>query len=220
MNELDLVEQVADQYRRDGYSVVIRPPAAERPPFLANLEVDLIAKRPNENVVVEVKNGEGTNRRAEIEVGYLASLVSDEPGWRFDLVRLNPPPDSYEFVRRGEERTESEIRSMAAEARQLVQLKMVEPALLMAWAAFEAAMRQAALREAIPLDRTAPQFVLSTVTTEGLISKEEYEIARQAMRSRNAIAHGLKEQLDHDLPIAIAEITEHLLDGEPAAAKS
>jgi hypothetical protein len=52
-----------------------------------------------------------------------------------------------------------------------------------------------------------------------LISKEEYEIARQAMRSRNAIAHGLKDQLDGDLPIAIAEITEHLLDGQPATTQ-
>jgi len=219
MNTPDLVEQVADQYRRDGYVVLIRPSAAERPPFLANLEVDLIAKRANENVVVEVKNGAGTNRRAEIEVGYLASVVNDEPGWRFDLVRLNSSPDSDEFVRQGEERSEVEIRAMASEARQLVQLKMLEPALLVAWAAFEAAMRQAAHREGIPLDRKAPQFVLSTVTIEGLISKEEYEIARQAMRSRNAIAHGLKDQLDSDLPIAIAEITEHLLDGQPAATQ-
>ncbi|HEX5104117.1 MAG TPA: hypothetical protein VFV87_09920 [Pirellulaceae bacterium] len=213
MKEEQLLLQIAQQYRQDGYTVWLRPAGNERPPFLANFDVDMIAARGNENVVVEVREA-GTNGEASARLGYLASIVNAEPNWRFDVVV--PGEDAS---RMGEERNATEIRALMAEAQQLVGLGMLEPALLVAWAALEAAMREAAKREGIPLEERNPQFVLTTIFAEGLVSREDYEIVRQTMRTRNGVAHGLKErQLSSDIPSALIQIAERLLNSQPAAS--
>jgi hypothetical protein len=210
------IERVAEQYRREGYDVIEKPAPADRPEFAREFEIDLLARRANDQVVIAIR--QRNELKDDVKVLHLAGVVNATPGWRFDLVMLSEQewPDS--IGQEARERSAGEIRDLASQARQLVTLNMLEPACLLAWSALEAAMRDAAKREGIVLDEKGPRFVLNTIVANGLMSRDDYEIARQAMQIRNSIAHGLKDrQLDQDIPLAVADIAEQLLDGEPVA---
>src|SRR4051794_40500240 len=82
-------EKVAQRYRDEGYGVVVKPQTDLVPPFLAGFQPDLIATRGNESVVVEIK----TNRidlSNNPTITRLAEVVNGQPGWRLDVVVLEP----------------------------------------------------------------------------------------------------------------------------------
>ena len=85
----DRLKRLRRRYRDEGYDVIIRPRKEEVPPFLADYQVDMVATRGNEGVVVEIKP-----RRIDLsnnpQVTYMASVVNAQPGWKFDLVILEP----------------------------------------------------------------------------------------------------------------------------------
>jgi hypothetical protein len=80
------LERLAKQYRDEGYEVMIRPGPVERPDFLQGFEIDLLAKRPDVTVVVEVK----WSADAEVNQALrsLSEVLKDRPGYRFDFVSL------------------------------------------------------------------------------------------------------------------------------------
>ena len=87
--EQETLERVAQRYRDEGYQVVVRPAAEQIPPFIADFEPDLIAIRGNESVIVEIK----VNRMdlsSDHQISHLAEIVNSRPGWRLDLVVLEP----------------------------------------------------------------------------------------------------------------------------------
>lgn len=48
--------KIAEQYRNQGYEVVFQPSPEDLPDFLKNFRPDLLARRENEAVIVEVKS--------------------------------------------------------------------------------------------------------------------------------------------------------------------
>ena len=83
------LQRVAKQYEDEGYAVTIRPDADKLPPFAKGFAVDLLATRARENVLVSVKRD-----RAELEadpkVSRQAEVAGAQPGWRYDVVILEP----------------------------------------------------------------------------------------------------------------------------------
>ena len=57
--ELATLDQVAQQYRDEGYEVVLEPRGDALPPFLDGFQPDLIARRGHEGVVAEVASKRG-----------------------------------------------------------------------------------------------------------------------------------------------------------------
>src|SRR5258708_5581972 len=96
------LNQVAEKYRSEGYNVLMRPNREHRPAFAANEELDILAYKGDEKVVVAVKV-DREDLRDDPTLGDLAEVVNHQPGWRFDLVVLNanrridpPPPEATE----------------------------------------------------------------------------------------------------------------------------
>lgn len=54
-NEHELLSEVANQYRSQGYQVFVEPRVEGLPDFLREFRPDLVARGKKENVVVEVK---------------------------------------------------------------------------------------------------------------------------------------------------------------------
>lgn len=74
-------------------------------------------------------------------------------------------------------------------------------------------MRQIANKHAIPLEIKSPSFVLKTLYAEGLLSRSDYERLREALHTRNAVAHGLKiPELRPEFPEFLIEVARRLLD--------
>ena len=203
------LEQVAQQYRDRGYDVVLQPKRPELPAPISKLHPDLLARKDDDIVVVEVKTRESL--RSKPLASELAKAVRSQPGWRFELIIANPEQDVFLPV--GTQLLEEqEVAQRLAEARALLDKGHLEAALLLAWSAAEAAMRLIAEREGIVLERQNPPFLLKQLATEGVLSREAYSKLWELMELRNAVAHGHRPpQLDPALIEGLAELATRLM---------
>jgi hypothetical protein len=219
MNNEDALNQVAQRYRNEGYDVVLHPNGDAVPGFAGNYRLDLIATRPGEKVVVQVKKN-----RAELEhdsnASKLAELVNAQPGWRFDLVLVEPESTTEKALEKGVEPTEDEILEMISDAERLAQGGSLAPAYVFVWGALEAAMRNA--HDSFePHGRTAPSELIRMLYSNGLLSEEEFVTLRDSFDLRSQIVHGMKVSPQRFSAVSvekIAGIARRILSGNEKTA--
>ena len=185
MSARDVLTNVADQYRKEGYDVVVAPAAEQLPGALADLGVDLVAHRGNERVAVRVK---GRHELYDLQPPPDARALPQ--GWSLDLV-VYPPAASEEIARNGAPETPEYARTLIEEAEQLLQAGALRASFLIAWSAAEAAMRGAVRRAGLALEPETPRFVLKTAYSNGITSRDDYDRLQRGLDLRNRIAHGL-----------------------------
>lgn len=181
-SEREFLEAIAQQYRADGYEVVVEP-KSELPASLSGLHPDLLAKRGSERVVVGLKR-----RIANPNLRRLAEAVGREPGWRFDLVIYEP---ALEDPRRPIKK--ERIKAALKDAERIAELNQLQIGLLAVSSAFEAAAMFALQKHGVERMPNAAD-LLKTLTSEGLITDAEYNILAEISRLRNRVAHGALEQ--------------------------
>ena len=180
------LHDIAEDYKQRGYKVYVSPPAKRLPRFLSRFSPDIVAEGPNESVVVEVKS---TARLRGTEYWkQLYSAVQQHPGWRLELVIDNvwnrPTPKTI---------NERQIEDRLQEGHRLTEQGMLAASLLITWAALEAAMRLASKNNEVELPDFRPQTLISRLYSDGLLERKEYDFLLDAMRVRNAVAHGFHE---------------------------
>lgn len=185
----ELARQVAEDYRNKGYEVTLQPGPDQLPPSLSDYQPDLLARKGDETVVVEIKSRPTSRREPPLES--LAKAVRALPGWRLELL-LAEPDIAFPLPERTLPWSEREAGGALDEAEQLLKAGYAEAALLMAWAGTEAALRLVAEREGVKAERNEANFLLNRLTAEGVLGHREYQVLRGALSLRNAIAHGLK----------------------------
>ncbi len=206
--ERAFLDNVARQYRDEGYQVEAEPDPVRLPPFLKNYRPDIVATRNGENVVVQVKRKAG-----EANLRELAEVVASQPGWRFDLVLYEP-----EEVARDEISSDKTIRATLDEARRLHSSHQSSAGLLLAWSAFEAATRIAFERHGIERF-PRPADLLKNLVFEDLISEEEFNSLVEIGRLRNRVAHGALElPIPREALDRLSELAQRLLGGPSAEA--
>src|SRR5262245_62152554 len=81
--------EVANNYRGEGYRVILHPGPDDLPPFLRTFRIGLIALKDDEKAVVEVKlRTEDIGKDPQILD--LGRAIEAHPDWQLDLVVLNP----------------------------------------------------------------------------------------------------------------------------------
>lgn len=191
-----IVSELLNKYKKLGYQVETEPSE--------NIKVggteyrpDLVAKRGDETLVIEVKI---SGIKDEPRWAEIASTINARPGWRFILV-LASRGKSEEYV----PPNESELRKQIDEARRTIAISS-SAAFLLSWALFEAVARLALFRISRSQEKGSPASLVSAVASIGLISPvEEIALVRIAAR-RNRVAHG-----DILVKVETADI-EQLLD--------
>jgi hypothetical protein len=213
--EKQRVGVLAEEYRSKGYEVIIEPSSDQLPEFLSGYRPDLLVRKGNEAVIVEVKSRSSLTQNSEIRD--LARLVHGAPGWNFELVvigeegRVNTPEEAVPLAR-------EEILQRLQESERLLDAGAVEAAVLVAWSASEAAVRLLATEEGLALDRPTAMFVIKQAVMNGVILREDYNFFERAMKYRNALAHGYKvPNLDPMLVKDLIGTTKHILEDQPAA---
>lgn len=193
------VEQIANEYKDKGYEVVVEPEVRQLPGPLAGFRPDLVVRRGDEVVVIEVKS------RASLgdpRLQALAEAVRSQPGWRFELVLLRPelgPPGTREWTDADVMHTLSQVETLLGSGHQ-------EAALLLAWSAAEAALRLLAHKERLELEREDAPYLLKLLVSRAALTRAQYDLLWDVLQSRNAVAHGLKPpELD---PAKIADLTK------------
>lgn len=211
------LDSVVQSYKRQGYSVEVRPRGASLPAFAKDFGVDLLARRGDENVLVAVKK----NRDAvagDAAIKRYAESTENQPGWRFDLVILE-----------GQERNEFQgARELAAQdmlallthADRLVELGFVNEAIITAWSALESSMRLRLRADGESAGYgTPPRQMLNELYSSGALSEEEFRRVESLFRLRNEIVHGFKPTAAEPGIVAfVAELTRRLVDeSQPVA---
>ncbi len=79
------IEQIAEEYTQKGYQV-------SKEEKLGKYEADLIARKGNENVVIEVKAGKLTPEKRK-QIANLADYINSLGGYKFRVVVATPPKE-------------------------------------------------------------------------------------------------------------------------------
>lgn len=114
--ERERLLKLAEEYRQKGYEVLLSPKPEELPDFLKGYRLDMIVRRGEEAVVIEVKSRPSITSAQYLQG--LAQAVEEHPGWRVELVMTNPEDTPYSAKVEGY-LTEHEIESQLQVAREL-----------------------------------------------------------------------------------------------------
>lgn len=177
------VQEVAREYRTKGYEVIVE--AAQLPEPLARFRPDVVARKGDEVVVIEVKP---RGSLTDPELQELAKAVRAQPGWRFELIVLKPepgPPGTTAW-------TAEDVVDALRQVETILNSGHPEAALLLAWSAAEATLRILAEQEGLVLERHDAPYLVRMLVTRAVITREQYDHLWQALDLRNAVAHGLK----------------------------
>jgi hypothetical protein len=179
------VEQIAQEYKDKGYEVLVEPEAEKLPGSLASFRPDLVVRRGDEVVVIEVKS------RASLgdpQLQQLAEAVRRQPGWRFELVLLKPeagPPGTKEW-------NAEDIAHNLDQVETLLRSAQEEAALLLAWSTAEATLRLLTHKERLILERVDAPYLLKLLVTRAVITRDQHDLIWEVLQLRNAVAHGFK----------------------------
>jgi hypothetical protein len=203
--EAQLIAKVADDYRRQGYTVVVLPTDGALPQFLEGFRPDLIAQRPDDNVVVEIKTGTRTSIAERLRE--VVERVNREPGWRFSLVLADP--DHSDSLVGAKPSTVQQLRERVVHAETLQRAGHREAGFVLLWSAIEGLLRLIASRAALPLENLPPSTLLRELYSAGEISREHYDRLTRLLPIRNRLVHGLApetplSEADDLLPVVAA----------------
>lgn len=201
--ERQRITELADEYRRRGYSVTIEPRSDEVPAFISPYRPDLIAKGPNETVIIEVKAG----TRTPVDLASVAAAVNSRPGWRFEVVLVDTGRvESSDLL------PIEQLEKTLDEVQRLLGSDLQTAAFVLLWSATEGAMRHAARRNSIEPDRE-PLRLIRQLTSHGLITQAELQMLERSLSVRNQVAHGFEAgTLEPALIQQLFSFTRRLLD--------
>lgn len=190
MNLEERLNQVADRYRSQGYQVVVRPSPDALPPFGKDFRVEILATRPDGNVLATAKKSL-SDLQADPEVPRYAEVTGKQPGWRFDVLVLGPDPQAMLGKRDAKESSVEEIRRSLDEAERMFRAGFVPQSVLAAWAALESAMRHRLRAQGSEAGwGTSPRTMLNELVSVGILSNSDFKDLEGLFQLRNVIVHG------------------------------
>ena len=193
--ESRVIAKVAEDYRRRGYEVEVKPEGSSLPEFLGGFQPDLIARSPDESVVVEVKVG--TRTSAAERFRDIAERVGRQPGWRFSLVFVSP--DEPDQISEDQPAPLALLQQRIQNAEALLQTGQAEAAFLLLWSALEGILRLLGQRADLPLENLPPSTLIRELYSAGEISMEHFEDLMRLLPIRNRLVHGFGGQASLDV---------------------
>jgi uncharacterized protein YutE (UPF0331/DUF86 family) len=180
-SEAVVIESLLPRYRAEGFDVYVNPSPSILPPFMQSYRPDAIALKEDKKIAIEVV---GSAASSEPKIKALRSLFADHDDWELRVFYASPN-ESNKLL---------EIASIPAineSIQRVVDLRAAGhllPALVMAWATFEAVGR-ALLPNQFQRPQT-PARLVEVLGSEGYITPEEADTLRAASQIRNAVVHG------------------------------
>lgn len=190
--EVAVLESIVPQLEAEGFDVYTHPTRHILPPFMGDQSPDAIALRHDKKLAIEIV-GEGPSSKARLEK--LRNVFSGHRDWELRVYWARPATIPQPIEGASRETIEQSIRGveeLAAEGR-------TGPALLMAWATFEA-LGRALLPEKFVRPQT-PERLVEVLAAEGHVTPGEADLLRRLGKGRNQPIHG-----GFHLPVAEPDI--------------
>lgn len=188
VQELRALQEIAEEYQRLGYTVIVEPPATLIPAFLGDYRPELLATKDGENLLFDVKL-EGARDVAEF--WRMVAEVKRHAGWKLTGITV---PNVDPEVNTSGVLSDLDVEGLRQQLREIDLLSrdpqlrsVILPKL---WVVYIAALRLLAIQEGFDRDGDADYSRLVRAQSNGLISNAECEEGRALMILRNRVANG------------------------------
>ena len=185
------IRAVAARYQSRGYEVFVRPDPDLLPDAIRDIRPNLLARSASETVLIEVKSSASLRRGNRLR--RIAQFVEKMPGWRLELVVVNPKTELSVPID-GAALSRQQILERLDEAKELAASGHLQAAFVMAWIAAEAALRRLAPEFGLDASGYSPGSLCRVLYSSGVISEKTYEILSRVMETRNSVVHGFRVQ--------------------------
>jgi len=179
--EAAILESVLPQLQSEGFEVFAHPSTRMLPPFMHGYIPDAIALRGDRKLAIEVTSEASQSKE---RLSKIQALFSGRNDWELRVYWVSPSKGPRP-VERVDRRT---IDHSLASIEELSQTGKTSPALLMAWATFEAIGR-ALLPDAFVRPQT-PGRLVEVLAAEGHLTPDEADDLRRLAELRNRLIHG------------------------------
>ncbi len=190
------LNSLANQYRKNGFEVIVEPSHEDMPFRLDNYRPDLLASRQNLNLMIEIKN---SLKRVSMEhLQAVSEKVSAHQDWRLILVTLD---DVQEEKLPGTESNYpnwDEIDRQADKASELIETVGLSAALVYVWTLVEATLRRYAFETSVPVERLPLPRIVKHLYSIGVLSMDKQETLISLQNIRNQAAHGLNIEISRE----------------------
>ncbi|WP_396637874.1 hypothetical protein [Maribacter sp. R77961] len=201
------IKEVANDYTLKGYDVIIYPNHTNLPNFLKNFEPDILAKKDDFNVIIEVKTRNNQTDFKKLE--FLAKEIESRKNWRFELVFTNP---RVKQIKTNEFTVLSElaINNRLLEINKLIEIESFEASFLLSWATIESVLRKKLNDEKSKTDKSPTLSVIRNMFSLGLINQHDYKTLQKSNSLRNNLIHGFEQNIDRNSVQKLVQIINYL----------
>jgi REase_AHJR-like len=191
------IRSKAKELSEKGYKVLVEPSLSELPFDLGGYRPDLIARKNNEGIILDVKNS--LKRWPISRFQDIAERIASHPGWRFVLIKLDDVNEKFLPSSQSDLPSWDDLNSRINKLNMLIQESFFEPALLFFSSILEAAMRKRAIQQNRPIWRFPEEKLLSHLFSDGEISILDVDLFEACLELRNKSAHGVKIAIEPEL---------------------
>jgi hypothetical protein len=203
----DYLSPIAKAYETLGYRVVREPAIDELPDFLKPFQPDLIARRPGDNIAVELRG-----RVQDKSLSYwmkLEAALKKHSDWHLELV--DPGVLTLDITPGSEPIDTEAVQARIDQARQLLNANSADLALIAAFSALEAVMRSVVDRKKLSWDTIREIELTAELLDAGYLTADDTKHIRNMQVNRNAIAHGFSlSNVDRADVERLIEVTNEL----------
>lgn len=201
VTEAEILQALVPELEQEGYSLYVHPHRTLIPQFLGGHVPDAIALRDDKNLVIEIALRKTVERTEQIR--RLSELFEGQDKWELRVYWGGPTELRATLAT---QRTET-IRARIDEVKELRAKNFVGPALLLAWATFEALSRLLMSKEfARP---QTPGRLVELLAREGYVTPTEADRLRELANKRNKLVHG---ELETSISDEELELFNSILD--------
>ena len=183
-----MLSKLATEYQSHGYEVEFNASLPQLPKNLQKFRPDLVARRGDETVILEVKSYVEMSR--DKQLAQLAKTINQIPGWRFEVVIIKPKKE--QLGTNPELLQVSDLNNRSLIANKLMDRNEFDLALLIIWTNVEALLRHVANNEGIQLENQSTEYILKKFLSYGLLTQKVYQLFSKVLKYRNKLVHGYK----------------------------
>lgn len=186
------IAELAREYSARGYQVFADIPNYESPASIDAIKPDLIVKKGDEIIIIEVKTSDSL-KMSKDAIAHLARYAKKVPGVRFDLVITNPKPQSsiQVKVKALQEELGAIQEGLLTDIEEAIKHNRMNLVVILASRLLEGLLVRTAARKDIyipPTERTL-HVLSSKLASENIVSQSVLEFASKLQEQRNAIVH-------------------------------
>jgi Holliday junction resolvase len=203
--EQNKIKQVAKEYEKLGYNVIIEPRVDDLPSFLRKLNYhpDLVATSGSDKVIIEIK--ERANDKITENLNVVAAEVSKEKEWRFELIfttsNKTSTPSTVKLTV-PKEMSLAQINERRKSIEKLIDEQVFDAAYLLAWSLFEAVARHLIKQDKRDYHEKNSLVAIKTLFSYGYLVSKEYDLLQNTFKVRNRLVHGF-ETANNDIKMVL-----------------